>query len=107
MIEFHTRIDEAEFKPIYEATHPDFKRATSEKDFLALLEAVHRKLGTIQSTSQEGWNVNSMNFKTNVGLSYKTKFAGGDAVETFHYRVEGDKAELVGYHINSTALIVK
>ena len=93
--------------PIYDATHSDFKAATSEKDFIALLDAVHRKLGLVQSSERDGWTVNAANFKVNVSLRYKTKFAEGDAFEAFTYRVEGEKALLLGYNINSQTLITK
>jgi len=104
---FHQQLDRGEFKPIYDATHSDFKGATSEKDFIALLDAVHRKLGLVQSSERDGWTVNAANFKVNVSLRYKTKFAEGDAFETFTYRVEGEKALLLGYNINSQTLITK
>jgi hypothetical protein len=39
---------------------------------------------------------------------YKTHFEGGSAVEQFDWRIDDSgKALLVGYHINSNALIIK
>jgi hypothetical protein len=105
--QFHEQLDKGEFKNIYSAAHPDLKAVSTEKDFIALLEAVHRKLGMVQSSEPAGWNVNTFNFKINVVVGYKTKFAEGEAVETFTYRVEGEKALLLGYNINSQALITK
>ena len=105
--EFHEQFDKSDFKGIYSAAHPDFRAAETEKDFLDLLDAVHRKLGTVQSADRVGWNVNSSNFKTSVILNYKTKFTAGDASESFNYRMEGGKAILRGYNINSQTLIVK
>lgn len=105
--QFHEQLDRGEFKAIYDAAHADLKAASSEKEFIALLEAVHRKLGNVQSSEPNGWKVNTFNFKVNVVLSYKTRFAEGDAFETFTYRVEGEKAALRGYNINSQALITK
>lgn len=104
---FHQQLDNADFKAIYAAAHADFKAASKEKDFIALLEAVHRKLGTVQKSDSAGWRVNSFNLKTNVVLTYHTKFAGGDATETFDYRLDGDSAQLYSYNINSQALITK
>ncbi|MHA3773092.1 hypothetical protein ACXR0O_16290 [Verrucomicrobiota bacterium sgz303538] len=104
---FHEQLNKGDFKGIYSAAHADFKSASTEKDFVALLNAVHRKLGAIKSSKQIGWRVNSFNFQTNVLLNYKTTFAGGDAVESFNCRIDGDKAVLLGYNINSNALITK
>jgi hypothetical protein len=105
--EFHEQLDKSDFKGIYSASHPDFKTAETEKDFVELLEAVHRKLGTVQDSQKGGWRINSFNLKTDVLLDYNTKFTGGDAQESFDYRIKGGKAILRSYHINSRALIVK
>jgi hypothetical protein len=105
--EFHDKLDKGDFKSIYSETHADFKKAATEKDFVALLEAVHRKLGKLEKSEPAGWNANTFNFQTNIVLTYKTKFAEGDAVETFNYRVDGDRAQLCGYNINSPTLITK
>jgi hypothetical protein len=105
--EFHERLDKSDFEGIYSATHSDFKAAETEKEFVALLDAVHRKLGTVKNSEKVGWRVNSFNFKTDVILNYKTIFIGGDAHESFTYRMDGDKAILRGYNINSQTLIVK
>ena len=105
--EFHHKLDNGDFGGIYSATHPDFKKASAEKDFVAILEAVHRKLGNTVSADQAGWRINSINLQTNVELSYKTTFSGGDAVESFNYRIDGANALLLGYNINSQTLIIK
>ena len=105
--EFRERFEKRDFAQIYSASHPDFKAASTETDFVALLDAIHRKLGTLQKSDQTNWNINSFNLKTNVILTYKTTFAEGDAVETFNYRIDGDDAVLFGYNINSNALITK
>lgn len=104
---FHERLDKGDFAGIYAGTHPDFKKASTEKAFVDLLSAVHRKLGLIKSTTETGWNVSTFNLRTNIVLTYKTIFASGEAVETFTYRMEDDKPILLGYHINSQDLITK
>ena len=104
--EFHEQLNKGDFKGIYAAAHADLKQASTEKDFVALLDAVHRKLGLVQSSEPNGWRVNATGH-VNVVLAYKTKFAEGDGVETFNYQIEGEKAVLVGYNISSNALITK
>ncbi len=105
--EFHQRLDRGDFTAIYNDGHPELKKASSEKDFTAFLEAVHRKLGKVESAEQTNWRINTFNLQTYAVLNYQTKFAEGSAVETFTYRLDGDKAVLVGYHISSQALILK
>jgi len=40
-------------------------------------------------------------------MSYKIRFAEGDATESFNRRIDGDPTLLVGYDIISSALITK
>src|SRR5207249_8020151 len=39
--QFHQQLDQSDFKDIYDAAHPELKTATTEKDFVALLGAIH------------------------------------------------------------------
>ena len=105
--EFHSLLDAGEFRAIYAASADDLKKVASEKDFVALLDAVHRKLGQVKTTTRQTWLVNSRTSGTFVTLTYKTVFAKGDATEQFVYRIENDQAVLAGYSVNSLALITK
>jgi hypothetical protein len=105
--QFHALLDEGRTAEIYAQASEDLKNAASEADFVALLDAVHRKLGTVQKSERQTWNVNYHTSGTFATLVYKTQYAGGEAAETFVYRIENDTALLVDYHINSNALITK
>jgi len=105
--DFHAKLDKGDFKGLYSSANPEFKASTTEADFVALLDAVHRKLGAFKSTSQSTWHVESFNLKTSVHLGYKTKFASGDATELFVYRTEGTQATLLSYDIRSLGLVTK
>ena len=105
--EFHDRLNRGHFSGIYQNAHAEFRKASPEKDFLPFLEAIHRKLGTVQSSKEANWGINSQNMTTTVTLVYETKFSGGDATETFNFRIEGNEAILLGYNISSMALITK
>lgn len=104
---FHQLLDAGQFVEIYEQSSDDLKKSTTQQDFVALLEAVHRKLGNTKSSDKQGWNINYHTSGTFVTLTYKTVYAEGDAAEQFVFRMQGKAAMLVGYHINSTALILK
>lgn len=105
--EFHEQLDKENFKEIYSGTHADFKAASTEGDFVARLDAVHSKLGKLEKSDQAGSRVNRSRLKTNVVLTYNTKFSEGDARETFTYRIDGDHAQLYDYDIKSQALITE
>jgi hypothetical protein len=103
--ELHHELDNEQFSDIYQSGSPELKAATSESDFVKFLAAVHRKLGKVQSSVStfKGFNITTNG--TFVTLNYKTRFAQGDAQEQFVYVTRDKKTLLMGYHINSMALI--
>jgi hypothetical protein len=104
---FHRSLDAGRFAEIYELSSDELKGAASSQEFLALLEAVHRKLGNTKSSEKQSWNINYHTSGTFVTLVYKTAFAEGEASEKFVFRMRGNTATLAGYYINSNALILK
>jgi hypothetical protein len=100
-------MDSEQFADIYSQADDAFRAATKQQDFLDFISAVHRKLGKVQNASQGGYFVNFSTSGTQVRLNYRTKFEGGDAQEEFIWKIKGNQAVLVGYHINSNALVTK
>ena len=103
---FHTMLDAGQNAQIYQESASEMKSAAAESKLTDLLAAVHRKLGTVQKAEQKGWNDQVNTGGHFVTLNYATTYARGDAAETFVYKIAGEKAELVGYNINSNALII-
>ena len=106
-VDFHEMLDAGQFDAIYAGAGQELKDVAKQQDFVALLQAVHKKLGNLRSTVPQGWNVNYQTSGTFVTLGYATHYAEGDASEQFVYRIKDGKALLVGYNINSNALILK
>jgi hypothetical protein len=104
---FHEQLDAGRFDEIWEQSGDELKKASPQKEFVEFLSAVHRKLGDTKSADKTGWNVNWQTSGSFVTLGYKTVFAEGDATEQFVFRLQDKTALLVGYHINSMALITK
>ena len=104
---FHELLDAGQSTAIYESAAEDLKKVSTQEDFVALLDAVHRKLGVSKSSSQKGWNVNYGTSGKFITLNYETVYAEGQASERFVYRVAEGQALLAGYHINSSALVLK
>jgi hypothetical protein len=103
--QFHEMLDTGRFVEIYAAAAQDLKHIVSQKDMVALLEGIHRKLGDTKSAQRKAWNINYQVTGIFVTLTYATQFAEGDATEQFVYHLEDHKALLAGYHINSNALL--
>ena len=105
--EFHALLDAGDAHAIYAASADDLKKSVSERDFVAFIDAIHRKLGPVKSMEKPAWQSSHMPGGTFVTLTYKTQFSEGEATERFVYRIVGDQATLAGYNINSLALITK
>ena len=72
-----------------------------------LLSSIHRKLGSVKSTSNENWNVSTFNLTTRIVMIQNTIFEQGTATEKFTFVITDTDALLLGYNINSNDLIEK
>jgi hypothetical protein len=104
---FHQQFSDKQFTQIYAESSNKFKSATTEQELVDLLDAIHRKLGTVKDAKSTSWKVNSTTDGTFVYMTYDTEFTEGKGDEQFVFEMDGDKAILAGYHINSNALITK
>jgi hypothetical protein len=107
---FHGMLDAERYAEIYGGTDDLFKNATPEGQFTEILQAVHRKLGVVVSTTQTSFysrDQAGMNAGSYISLTYKTEFAQGPATESFNWRVVDGKVHLAGYNIQSSLLITR
>ena len=91
---FHALLDQEQFDAIYRDSSADMKKTTQQEEFVRLLAAVHRKLGTTESSTLDSWRVSYLTSGTSLALVCRTKYRQGDATEQFLFRLEGDKAAL-------------
>lgn len=104
---FHEQFNAGHFHEIYSQSDPELKKVATEEDFVALLDAVHRKLGTVKETHSAAWGVNATTMGMIANLTYDVEFSEGKGSEQFVFHISGDKAALVGYHVNSPLLITR
>jgi hypothetical protein len=104
---FHEQLDSQNYSAIYTQADQKLRDSSKPEDFTAFMDAIHRKLGHVESATRQQFFVNYNTSGTQIRLTYKTKFSGGDAEEQFVWGKSGGKLALLGYHINSTALIIK
>jgi hypothetical protein len=104
--EFHRQLDSEQYHTIYAEADESIRKSNNEAEFTTFLRKVHEKLGNVRQskfqTYYTGWS-------TGVGISatlvYVTDFANGKASETFIWRFSDSNALLLGYHIDSNALV--
>lgn len=106
--QFHSQLDSEQYAAIYEAAGHGLRGATTEEDFVRLLQMIRQKLGRIQQSQLQNFQVG---WSTGVGktitLEYDTTFAGGAGTEDFVWHLDGNHPVLLGYHVTSNALIGK
>jgi hypothetical protein len=95
------------FEFIYDSGSDDLKKAATKEDFVAILEAVYRKLGTVSSSAKATWNVSYNTGGSFVTLIYDTTFEQGMGAERFVYRLSDKEPLLAGYFINSNQLVTR
>jgi len=104
---FHDQYNAGKFSDIYQETDDQFKNVTSEKEWVELLQAVQRKLGTVKDAKSSGWGVNTTPMGTTATLSYDIDFSEGRGAEQFVFHISGNAAKLLRYNINSPLLITR
>ena len=106
--QFHSQLNSEQYTAVYAACDEKFHQATSESDFVKLLEAVHRKLGNVQQSNLRNTGVAWFAGQgATVTLVYQTKFAEGTGMEKFVWHIKDNGAALYGYNINSNELVTK
>lgn len=105
---FHAQLDTEQYSSVYEAADENFHVATSESDFVKLLEAIHSRLGTVRESKLRNTGVAWFAGQgATVTLVYDTKFSAGTGTEQFVYHIKDNQSMLYGYHINSNDLVSK
>lgn len=105
---FHAQLDTEQYVSIYAAADEKFHAATSEGDFVKLLQAVHTKLGSVRESSLRNTGVAWFAGQgATVTLVYDTKFSDGTGMEQFVWHIKDDQPSLYSYRINSNDLITK
>ena len=104
--EFRRMMDARRYGEIYSGAAADFRQVSSRETALRFLEMVGTRLGPVRQSTQQGWNVNMGTAGKMVTLNYATEFARGRGTESFVFRIEGERAKLAGYHVNSMDLMM-
>jgi hypothetical protein len=107
VVKFHAQLDAGSFDQIYADSGAAMKKATSQQKLVDLLSAIHRKLGNVKNSNRQKFFMNWGTAGKTVRVNYATQFDADSAEEEFAFLVDGDDVKLVGYHINSEALVTK
>lgn len=104
---FHQRFARGEDGLIYQEADQAFKARLTEDTERAFFSRVRRKLGACSYTGPVAWNVVTNGLGTQVRLTYQGRCTNGMTREVFMWRVlDGQRAALMGFSVDSTALLV-
>ena len=107
VIKFHERFNAGKYQEIYADADEGFKSSVTEDQWVALLETVQRKLGSVKESHSTSWGVNTTTAGTMATLGYDVDFSEGKGDEKFVFHITGDKALLYHYNVNSPLLITR
>ena len=99
--EFHETYNSGDAQALYALTSDEFRSATTPEQMQALVDLVTERMGAVQSTEREGFNINTNNGLTETKVTMKTQFAKGEGTETYTFYGSGDELRLVGWHVDS------
>lgn len=103
---FHDRLGAGQIDAIVASSGPELSAPETKPRFTQLLAVVARKLGQPKAAKQVGWNDQVTTGGHFITLNYASDYARGKAAETFAFRVVDGKPVLIGYNVNSDALIL-
>lgn len=98
---FHETYNQGNARALYGRTGQEFRDVTPPEEMDALVEHVTEFMGKMESTSREGFNINTNNGVTSTVVTMKTVFEKGEATETFTFRGQGEDLRLVGWNVDS------
>jgi hypothetical protein len=101
---FHMALNGGNVAEIYNTAAADLKQHESQQDFVARLEKVRSKMGPVQGTERQSWKAVEDSGSVLVTLTYKSRYAAGEAEEEFLVRMKDNTNTLAGYKIKAKPL---
>lgn len=105
--QFHERYNTGKIETIWDGAHAKFQGAAEKETFVAYMQSVQAKLGKVTATANVDRRMQTANQTTTVFLSQGTVFERGKGIETFTIQMDGERAILVAYNIQSKVLAAK
>jgi hypothetical protein len=103
---FHQQMARGDLAGIYDNADDRYKKAADRAKSDALFSSIARKLGAPLDCKQGNSKMTVGTFGTTIVSECTTTFSkDATGVETFTWSKSGDTYRLIGYHINSDALI--
>ena len=107
IVQFHEHYNSGKMDAIWDGAHAKFQGSTEKVYFVAYMKEVQSKLGKVTSSANVDRRMQTPNQTTTVFLSQDTIFERGKGIETFTIQMDGERAILVAYNVQSKAFVAK
>ena len=104
--EFYKDVDGQAYQQIWDSLlTKEFQNSTNYEEFEKFLTAIHQKLGSLRSKSEQTWRINQAPDGLYYAVNYKTIRENGEALENLTLKRKGNGFWLLrGYNVNSKQL---
>jgi hypothetical protein len=101
VVALHAQLNGGKCAAIRETSAAEFREMATAETWLSMCGQLARGLGNFKSGQQIGWQDQNVNGDHRISLVYQSAFDKGAGREEFLFRIQGGKALLLGYHVNS------
>ena len=84
----------------------EFRETTSREDLEDLVSLVAGRLGSIEQSERESFNINTTPSGTRTVVTMATQFELGEGKETYTFIGNGENMQIVGWQVNSDRLLI-
>ena len=102
---FHQRLTSGLDEIIYDESAPEFQRSVDRETVHKWFARIRRKMGAPGVSRRIVYRVTYSSDGIHANASYVTKYSNGEAHETFTWGITGGKALLVGFLLQSNAML--
>jgi len=105
VLQFHQRLNAEQYEVIWNDADQRFKDSGPHDQMQKFFQAVHTKLGDAGSVNLGSIRLNATTNGTFIITQHNTTFTHASGTETFTWLLQNSSLKLVGYNIQSNALI--
>lgn len=104
---FHSLYSNGKADEMYLMGSRRFRDATPLATLEGTVSVVRERLGKVESSEREGFNVNTTTAGTTTIVTMKTRFELGEGTETYTFIGNGENMQIEGWNVTSPRLMIQ
>ncbi len=93
-------------RALYGMVSSEFREQMSREQFDDMLTVLRTRLGPVEDSERNGFNVRSTPLGTVTVITMETQFGKGEGVETYTFKGQGEDMTLAGWRVASNRLVL-